>query len=897
MKRMSPLTIAAIFLLVAALFSIPAVLIRDVYREWAASHKSLYQYIEPLDSIAFRINGLFNAFDTSLFGSSEPGLEQVRLYVSERRLKGLQSNLPSSAKNWKKGQMLFPDGTLGNVQVRYRGDNPFNWLYEKKSWRIKTSKERMLGTVRSFNLISPQDPVFIDTYFYLRLARTCGLVAGGSRLVELVTNGETRGVHTVTDQLDENFLRNSGLMPVNLYKGEQRMSERRYGVEFDLYSNTALWSKDSVNNYTLVSGAANIETDMSDLEYVMKLSQEALNGDDAFARLREIVDWSYWARFAAYEILAQHSYDALHNNRLAVDIWKGQVLPLPIDPQAIRVEKPEDVIFFHEGSRLGILDRLERDPGFRTATMVALREMLADGCLDRTIAEMRDGIGALETSLSRDPAVYQALGLQSYIGFDATAGIDRFLNGYEIVRDELNRRLAATKPVHWNASPGQLAIVSSSVEAAGPFSLEFDGTLDAGSPPSVYWDRNGSGDIDPEDQKLPVMVTGNRLKLDAGFAGNLSKVSGVRQIIQENYGSTPVIQPTEFRLLFDQPSLKVSSVELLESAGPVGLLSAVTAGQTPNRQNHPVVSETKPAETVLSGDLLIDSIRIETGPVRIEAGTVVRMAEGASLILRGPTVMAGTAAAPIEFRPDQPGRNWGVVALQGAAASGSELHHVTLSGGTGSRAGLSRFIAMLSIHNTSDILLDHLRLSDNAVEDDMIHIIYSNNVMVRDIAMENAMSDAIDIDISKVTVEGGVIERSGNDAIDLMSSDAVIRGVQLSGNGDKGVSVGEGSKARIVDADIISNEIGVQSKDGSVARIENSRFDGNRLQLSAYQKNWRYANGGEVMSENSSFKADGGAGKFSADIRSRIVVDKSTLAGPAITEGVVIFDALSLTGQ
>ncbi|MEQ8711316.1 MAG: CotH kinase family protein [Rhodospirillales bacterium] len=892
---MSPLTIAAIFLLFAALFSIPAVLVRDVYREWAASHKSLYQYIEPLDSIAFRINGLFNAVDTSLFGSSEPGLEQVRLYVSERRLKGLQSDLPASAKDWKKGQMVFPDGTLGNVQVRHRGDNPFNWLYEKKSWRVKTSKERMLGTVRSFNLISPQDPLFIDTHFYLRLAKACGLVTGDSRLVELVINGETRGVHTATDQLDENFLRNNNLMPVNLYKGEQRMSERRYGVEFDLYSSTALWSKDSVNNYTLVSGAPDAGADMSDLDYVMKLSQEALTGDAAFDRLRDIVDWSYWARFAAYEILAQHSYDALHNNRLVVDIWKGQVLPLPIDPQAIRIEKPEDVTFFHSGSRQGILDRLERNPAFRTATIAALREMLADGCLTRTIAEMQAGMDALKTSLSRDPAVYQTLGSQSYIGFDAIPGINRFLNGYEIVRDALALRLAAMQPVQWTAAPGRLTIVSGSIEAVGPFRLETDGAVVI--PPSVYWDRNGSGDIDPGDVKLPVTAAGNALKLDARFAGNLSRISGIQQIVQENYGSSPVLQPAEFRLLFDQPSLQVSSLSQLEPAGPVEIPSGSAEGRTPNRQNYPLVPPADVAETVLSGDLLIEGVRIETGPVRIEAGTTVRMAEGAALILRGRTVMAGTAASPIEFRPDQPGRNWGVVALQGAAASGSELRHVTLSGGTGSRAGLSRFIAMLSVHDTSDILLDHLHLSDNAVEDDMIHIIYSRNVTIRDIVMENAMSDAIDIDISTVTVEGGVIEGSGNDAIDLMSSDAVIRGIRLSGNGDKGVSVGEGSKATIVDVDLVSNEIGVQSKDGSVARIENSRFEGNRLQLSAYQKNWRYADGGQIRSENSRFSADDGSGRFSADIKSRIIVDKATLAGPVITEGVVLFDSPSTVGQ
>ena len=114
------------------IFSIPAVLIKDVYREWAASHKALYQYIRPVDIVSFRLKGLVNLIDARFFGSPDPGLSQVHIFVSEQRLRALQNDLPRSVKKWQWGQMLYPDGSLQNIQVRHQGDNPFNWLLSEK---------------------------------------------------------------------------------------------------------------------------------------------------------------------------------------------------------------------------------------------------------------------------------------------------------------------------------------------------------------------------------------------------------------------------------------------------------------------------------------------------------------------------------------------------------------------------------------------------------------------------------------------------------------------------------------------------------------------------------------------------------------------------------------------
>jgi len=101
-----------------------------------------------------------------------------------------------------------------------------------------------------------------------------------------------------------------------------------------------------------------------------------------------------------------------------------------------------------------------------------------------------------------------------------------------------------------------------------------------------------------------------------------------------------------------------------------------------------------------------------------------------------------------------------------------------------------------------------------------------------------------------------VFEASGNDAIDLMTTQAVVWDTVLLGNGDKGISTGEGSALFAVNNEFVGNAIGIQVKDSSEATVLNSTFRGNALAVDAYKKNWRYGDGGHVRIEKSRFESN-----------------------------------------
>ena len=176
---------------------------------------------------------------------------------------------------------------------------------------------------------------------------------------------------------------------------------------------------------------------------------------------------------------------------------------------------------------------------------------------------------------------------------------------------------------------------------------------------------------------------------------------------------------------------------------------------------------------------------------------------------------------------------------------------------------------MLSIHNTKDIKINNLNIENNHIFDDMIHIVYVDNIEIKNSKLDNIFSDAIDIDSSKnVKIENLNISNSGNDCIDFMQTTAQISNSSLSFCGDKGVSVGERSKILISNSNIYSNNIGVVSKDDSILEIQDSVFVNNITDMSAYKKNWRYGTGGSIKLNN--VKYNNSKDKITADKYSKI---------------------------
>ncbi len=217
------------------------------------------------------------------------------------------------------------------------------------------------------------------------------------------------------------------------------------------------------------------------------------------------------------------------------------------------------------------------------------------------------------------------------------------------------------------------------------------------------------------------------------------------------------------------------------------------------------------------------------------------------MVLKHRLTAKGPPEAPIRFVPARADQNpWGALVLKGVGANGSVFSHCQMGGGSGLKGGLFEYLGMLSIHDVKGLSISNCRFYDNHRVDDMVHAVYSE-ISFDSVIFENAVSDALDLDVSSAIINNSRFINSGNVAVDLMTTQATILNTLFVQNGDKGISVGEGSHLVGINNQISNNEIGVQSKDRSTALLFNHTFMDNQIALHAYRKNWRYGGGGTIF--------------------------------------------------
>ena len=177
--------------------------------------------------------------------------------------------------------------------------------------------------------------------------------------------------------------------------------------------------------------------------------------------------------------------------------------------------------------------------------------------------------------------------------------------------------------------------------------------------------------------------------------------------------------------------------------------------------------------------------------VKIKPGTKFLIGNGSSIIFKNRLHAIGTKEKPISFKKKN-NKSWGTIALQGSFTKNSILENIIFDGGSGYQYKNIKYTGALSVHDTKNITIKNINLKNNSHYDDMLHIIYVDNIKLENLKIENSNMDAIDIDMSKnVEIKNIVIKQSGNDGIDLMESDAVISNVEIYNSRDKAIATGD----------------------------------------------------------------------------------------------------------
>ena len=868
--------------MVAALLAMALASMQSLHFLWRGGYTGLGQ-VSPISDLvryqAITVAGEIRQFFTS---TDEPGLPPVSIFVGAQERSKLMESLPENVKDWQPAYLIYPDDELKKVKIRHRGDNPVNWMVNKKSWYLKTKKKRLIDGVRRFIYPSPQEADFVSNYLAYRVAHQIGVLAPEARLVELSINDEPHGIYAEIEDIEESFLRNHGIMPVNIFKGEQYNSERLIYASNYLFNNPNLWDKEAMFN-------REPKESRTDFSIFLKTLLQARTSDAALDKLTEIARYDDWARFAAYQTLV-HSWhnSSVHNQRIVSDPWRGIVMPIVHDTVAGFPRPPFS--FKSVGASNEVLNDYSLIPSFLARKYDFLWQFLEQHALDEVADELTTTVPKMAATYARDTYALETAALNGTPL--STASRDGMVQEWQDLATRmkawggfLRQNLSAPAEATWYGENNRLYITVAGPRPSGELELRLG---DAGPLPTrIIWDRDRDGVISKTDLDIPFTIDGRILRLKTNLFANRVVRSAGENPSDISDGEIAMI-PTTFTFLADKELNPAEVLAVNPFTQKLGTLEmAPPSGIRPRDRNAPLVNKQFDTPRLWSGSIHITKDRIVREPVRIAPGTEIRIANGRSLVFLRRLEALGSAEQPIVVKPDNDDAVWGAFSITGPLASNSVLEHLEVFGGSEAVVDGVYYSGMINIHEGSGHRLRALHARKNLISDDLIHIVYATDTVINDCQLSEARSDAIDIDISEVIVNGCDIVAAGNDGIDLMSSKVLIVNGRIDGSGDKGVSVGEASETLIENMVLARNAIGIEVKDGSRAFVDRVDFDRNTKHLNGYWKNWRYDSGGHMLVIDSRFSGTGLLAN--AEDGSSIAIQGSSLPQSPKLEGKQIY--------
>ncbi len=807
----------------------------------------------------------------------EDGLTRVDLFIPEKTTNKLLSNVPTSTKKYLPSMMII-NNNVQDTMVRYLGDNPVNFMLDKKSLRIKTRKREIYNKKRYFEYRFTQTTP-ISHYLAFRLAKEIGLLVSDVKLVELFINGKSKGIFLEKERLNESFLRRNRIMPINLYKGEQsRNVENKIGLKDDLIKNSGMWEKIAIsNNFEL--------EDKSDLKMFLNNLKNSENNPDNLNYILDNGNKELLAKIMMLEILLQNqANNDKHNQRIAIDTWSGKIYHIPHDIEYNLQNMYEDNLFF-DISPSSLNRVLNQSSIFLNKKYEVIYEYVYEKkVLKKAVEDLSKIKKKYLVSEKRDFGSYQrkffknktidVKGNQNFINFSESL-IKREKEIINVFKQEPN--------ASWEIDGNSFNIKVNQILPLSKFTINFKHK----NPKWIALDFNNNSIVDDEDFFFK-KDKNNSFFLDISLFSNRIPILNLEE---KHLGYKTQLSNTKFKFFVSDgshPNEIYTYNNYIKKK--FKLKKTKSKSYSPKKNNVPLinVSEQKirnfSGEVDIKKDLIIKEVSV------IEKGTVFNLSEGSSIIFKNKIIANGTSEQPIIFKPQKLGQIWGTVAIHGPQTNNSLISNIIIEGGSGDSVKGINYFSSLSIHDTKNTKFKNVFVKNNSIYDDLVHVIYSDNLYFENLNLLNAYKDAIDIDISSnVTLKNSKIINSGNDGIDLMESQVNVEKCYIDNNGDKGISVGEGSELYLNNCQIKNSKYGIASKDASIAKIRKSKFVNNLIQLSTYKKNWRYNASGKIHLENSNLISKK-QNKLLGDKHGEIKIFSSIFNGELVKEGNILID-------
>jgi len=790
-------------------------------------------------------------------------IPRFNFHISSANMDALIAGKEKESKRPYVAARLERDNTLLDLELRLRGQQPWHVLGKKKSLKVRLPKGELLDGHRVFNLVNNPDPMLVGEGIILDILREQGVLTPAYSYARVRLNGAHLGVFHYEAQPDESVLRLNRRMPGSMYSGNLPRSAKTE----ELWRDTKRWKK-------VAWRSEETKEERGELERLLKYISTASVRDFAEFARREI-NLEAFAAFDAMDVIfGVEEHDFRQNHKLYYDPYKGRWEPVAWDFQGFRHDPRFNLV------DNPLLLRLKLVPEYLSLRNRILYDLLVSEC---SVSSVRNRgmklIRKLAPELAADPywAAYKLL--PRVDGFHRRMMRPMNLRRLALVFESEMTTFARRHAYLMNElqkNPLWL-LMGDKGESATAVHLLVDGR--AGVRVSGFratWPAECQGatwQVLKEGLPVTKASTGDY----AEVSGPLELHPGVKIIKRENPSrgrgevraemapaSYPfLIQSTCAPIRIEAEGVHLATGSRIRSRPMVPDVQQRLPGRMLKPDDMPrLVPEEVSAHFWLLQPPVPESVRLGPGTVEIEetrvfgphqtvfiaAGTSFRMGKDASLIFSGPVAFQGTAKEPIKIGPASK-EPWGGVAVQGPAAAGSYLDYVQASGGTVPRSATVPYPAMVNIHDTRNIAVRSCRFSKDNGAEDVFHAVYVDGLNVEDTLVEDASSDAFDLEFVSGTLKRVRVRRAKDEGLDLMGSDVELVDSVMLGCGGNGISAGEETDLRVRDTLVARSGVGTLAKNASTVQLSDSLFYKNQVGIQVYRRDVRFQGESKVASD------------------------------------------------
>jgi hypothetical protein len=197
----------------------------------------------------------------------------------------------------------------------------------------------------------------------------------------------------------------------------------------------------------------------------------------------------------------------------------------------------------------------------------------------------------------------------------------------------------------------------------------------------------------------------------------------------------------------------------------------------------------------------------------LKAGSSIKFRNNSGIVLNGGLRILGKKNNKVNLEGFQNEVWSGMLIL----AKGKDvlIDNLNMNGGNGIINGV-KYRGAFTI-NKSNLLIQN-SLFENNFSEDTLNLVQVKGDL-KNITIQNSPSDGLDIDYGEVKISNSkflnIGKSTGADAIDMSKSNVEINDIEIKNITDKGISIGEESKVKILNASIYSSFVGIVAKDSS----------------------------------------------------------------------------------